>query len=69
LTGVVVAFDDDKGFGTIKTAEGREIFFHCTQIAGGVRTIDAGAPVAFEVVPGHLGRYEAVNVALRRASS
>lgn len=65
--GEVVSFDDAKGYGTVR-AGGRDYFFHCTQIVGGTRTIDVGAAVTFDVVAGHLGRYEAVAVA-RRANS
>ena len=62
--GIVVEFDDDKGFGAVRTADpdGTEFFFHCTAIADGSRTIDVGTNVTFDVVPGHLGRYEAANL-------
>ena len=60
--GVVAEFDDEKGFGTVTADDGQELFFHCTAIVGGTRTIDAGTPVTFEVVPGHLGRWEATAV-------
>ena len=62
--GVVAEFDEEKGFGTI-SADGTGYFFHCTAIAGGSRTIDAGVAVTFEVVAGHLGRWEAANVTPR----
>ena len=57
-----MVFDEDKGFGIITTEDGRELFFHCTQVADGSRTIAAGTAVIFEVVPGHLGRWEAAGV-------
>ena len=41
--------------------------FHCTVIADGTRTIAVGAAVEFEVVPGHLGRWEAAAVRPPRA--
>jgi cold shock CspA family protein len=62
LTGSVVDFDERKGYGTIGDDEGREVFFHCTQIADGTRTIAVGTAVAFDVVPGHLGRWEATAI-------
>ena len=65
MEGSVVAFDEDKGYGTVRAADGRELFFHCTQIADGTRTIDVGAKVTFDVVAGHLGRYEAAAVRRR----
>ena len=63
-TGVVVTFDEHAGFGTVRTdGEGQdELFFHCTQIADGTRTIAVGTAVRFEVVAGHGGRWEAARV-------
>ena len=61
--GVVADFDEQKGYGTVRDADdGRELFFHCTQIADGSRTIPAGTEVTFGVVAGHMGRWEAVAV-------
>lgn len=60
--GTVVAFDEARGLGTVAAGEGGEWGFHCTAIADGTRTIDVGAAVVFDVVPGHLGRMEAVRV-------
>jgi cold shock CspA family protein len=58
--GEVTAFDDARGLGTVRDDEGREeLAFHCTEIAGGTRTIAIGTRVAFEVVPARLGRREA----------
>jgi cold shock CspA family protein len=63
VTGRVVAFDEHKGYGTVSADEDdRELFFHCTQIADGSRTIAVGTEVAFEVVAGHLGRWEATQI-------
>jgi cold shock CspA family protein len=61
-TGTVVAFDDDKGWGTVRGDDGVEHFFHCTAIAGGTRTIEVAVPVAFTIVAGRLGRWEAAEV-------
>ena len=60
MTGVVTEFDDAAGLGAVTANEGTTFPFHCTQIADGSRTIAVGTPVTFEVVPWHLGRYEAV---------
>lgn len=59
LAGTVASFEDERGVGEVETAEGRRLFFHCTAIADGSRTIEAGRAVTFEVAPGHLGRWEA----------
>lgn len=56
--GRVVEFDEHVGLGEIE-AEGRRYPFHCTRIADGTRTVEVGADVTFEIVPGHLGRWEA----------
>lgn len=61
--GSVASFDDPRGIGTVADeADGREYFFHCTAIADGTRTIDVGAAVAFEVVPGRRGLWEAADI-------
>jgi cold shock CspA family protein len=62
MDGVVATFDDFKGYGTVRAADGRELFFHCTQLADGTRTIVVDTPVTFEVRPGHRGQWEAYNV-------
>jgi CspA family cold shock protein len=62
MNGTVVAFDAEKGYGTVRAQDGRELFFHCTQLADGSRTVDVGAAVDFRVVAGNSGRYEAVAV-------
>jgi cold shock CspA family protein len=62
MNGRVLAFDETKGYGTVQTDDGRELFFHCTQILDGTRTIAVGTPVTFDEVAGHLGRYEATTV-------
>jgi cold shock CspA family protein len=63
VTGTVATFDEHKGYGSVRSADdGRELFFHCTQIADGTRTIAVGTEVTFDVVPGHLGRWEATQI-------
>jgi len=58
-TGVVEEFDEQRGLGTIVTDDGVELPFHCTAIADGSRTVEAGRRVQFSVVPGLSGRWEA----------
>jgi cold shock CspA family protein len=59
----VSSFDAERGLGTVVTDDGRSLPFHCTAIADGSRTIAVGARVAFVVVAGHLGRWEATGLA------
>jgi cold shock CspA family protein len=61
--GVVTAFSDDEGSGLLIADDGTEYYFHCTQIAGGNRSIDVGVSAIFDLSPALLGRYEAVDVA------
>ena len=61
-SGRVVAFDLERGTGAVRGDDGRELFFHCTAIADGTRRIEVGAHVAFRVVAGHLGRWEAGDI-------
>lgn len=60
--GKVAAFDDDRGTGEVEATDGRRLFFHCTAIADGTRTIAPGSTVSFVVVPGHLGKWEAADL-------
>lgn len=60
--GTVVFFDDERGIGTVRNAEGVETFFHCTAIADDTRSIAVGARVTYTVVPGHLGGWEAAEI-------
>lgn len=65
MDGTVVEFDEHRGYGTIRNADGSDIFFHCTRIVDGSRTITVGAAVSFAAVPGHGGRREATRVTPR----
>lgn len=60
--GRVVEFDDHGGYGIVVDADGRRWPFHCTAIADGTRTIEAGTSVRFQVIPGRLGRWEAMSL-------
>lgn len=62
MKGTVTEYDDHKGYGTITAEDGASLFFHCTRIADGTRTIDNGTAVMFEIVPGHHGRWEAADI-------
>jgi cold shock CspA family protein len=62
--GHIVDFDDHVGLGVVEEEGGarRRYPFHCTQIAGGTRTIALGTVVTFAVVAGRGGRWEAGGV-------
>jgi cold shock protein len=61
--GTVVEFDEHGGYGTVRDeATGTDHFFHCTAITDGTRTIENGAAVEFEVLPGRRGRWEATSI-------
>lgn len=60
--GTVVDFDEHRGYGTVRAADGRELFFHCTAVVDGSRRIPVGAVVVFAVVPGHRGTWEAAGL-------
>ncbi len=62
MTGEVESFDDPAGLGVLRSDEGRELPFHCTAIADGSRSIAEGTRVAFVVVPGPGGRWEASRI-------
>jgi cold shock CspA family protein len=62
MRGTVARFDEEVGLGTVAAEDGRSYPFHCTALADGTRTVPEGASVRFDVVPGHLGRWEATAV-------
>jgi cold shock CspA family protein len=62
VVGSVAEFDAAVGWGTVAAPDGRQWGFHCTQIADGSRVIDVGALVAFELVAGHGGAWEAARL-------
>ena len=57
--GVVTAFDDTRGLGTVTGDDGRALPFHCTAIVDGSRFVEVGTAVLYDVAPGHVGRLEA----------
>jgi cold shock CspA family protein len=61
--GEVVVFDDPRGIGVVRSTLGELVPFHCTAVADGSRTVPVGAAVSFVVVPGRLGRWEAIAMA------
>lgn len=62
-SGEVIAFDADKGWGTVRgDDDDAERFFHCASIADGSRAIAVGTVVSFDVAPGTGGRWEAVKL-------
>ena len=61
--GTVVSFDEEVGLGVVEASDGGDRYrFHCTQIAGGGRTIEAGTSVRFDVRPVRKGAWEAFAV-------
>ena len=62
MRGTVSEYDEAKGYGTVRADDGRDLFFHCTQIADGSRTIPVATAVEFEVAAGRNGRWEATDI-------
>jgi cold shock CspA family protein len=58
----VSSFDETRGVGEIAGDDGVTYPFHATVIADGSRDIADGLEVEFDVVPGHLGRWEAAAI-------
>ncbi len=59
--GVVTAFDEQSGLGTIEGDDGTRLAFHCIEIADGSRSIEVGAEVSFDLLA-KLGRWEAADI-------
>ncbi|MCC5825804.1 MULTISPECIES: cold-shock protein [Alkalimonas] len=56
ITGTVKWFNEDKGFGFIERAGGKDVFVHFRAINGtGRRTLLEGQQVTFEIVDGQKG--------------
>ncbi len=62
MRGRVVDYDDHKGYGYVQGSDGQRLFFHCTSIADGSRTVAVGAEVEFEVVTDPRGKPEAASL-------
>ena len=62
IEAVVASFDEHAGWGTLTSTTGESLFFHCVNIRGGARTIDAGVRVGATRVAGQRGRDEATDV-------
>ncbi len=61
-TGTVKWFNDQKGYGFIKTADGQDVFVHHSAIAEeGFKSLSEGQSVSFEITRGPKG-YQAANV-------
>lgn len=51
MTGKIKMFNQEKGFGFIKLEDGKDVFFHYSQLVmEGYKTIEADANVEFELV-------------------
>ena len=62
VTGKVKWFNAEKGYGFITTDEGKDVFVHYSAIqTEGVKTLDDGEAVSFEVVQSDRGE-QAANV-------
>jgi cold shock CspA family protein len=59
VIGFVTSFDEASGDGVITATEGEAWPFHCTQISNGARYVRIGTLVAFDVIAGLPGRWEA----------
>ncbi|MDO9591659.1 MAG: cold-shock protein [Firmicutes bacterium HGW-Firmicutes-10] len=56
MQGKVKKFNKEKGYGFIKLADDRDVFFHYSQLAmEGFKTIEEGADVEFELINGERG--------------
>jgi len=56
MFGKVKRFNKIKGFGFITADDGRDVFFHYSQlIMDGYKTVDEGARVEFDLIEGDRG--------------
>ena len=70
LKGTIRRLITDRGFGFIKTEEGKDLFFHRSQLEGvDYSSLREGQEVEFEMGKGRDGRAEAVKVRLAQLKS
>jgi cold shock CspA family protein len=62
VRGRVAEYDDHKGYGFIETDDGRRLFFHCTAIADGTRSIPVDVAVEYDEGTDPRGKPEATCV-------
>lgn len=56
MQGKVKKFNKEKGYGFIKLEDGRDVFFHYSQLVmQGFKTIDENVEVEFDMVEGDRG--------------
>ena len=62
MTGKVKKFNNEKGYGFIKTDEGKDLFFHYSELQmEGFKTVNAGQKVEFEIIETEKG-LRAINI-------
>lgn len=64
MKGKVKNFNKEKGYGFIRTDEGKDIFFHYSELKmEGFKTVNANQEVEFEVIETEKGQ-RAVNITI-----
>ena len=64
MRGKVKNFNKEKGYGFIKTEEGKDVFFHYSELKmEGFKTVEANKTVEFEIIETEKG-LRAVNIAV-----
>ncbi len=64
MKGKVKNFNKEKGYGFIKTDEGKDVFFHYSELKmEGFKTVDANQTVEFEIIETEKGQ-RAVNITI-----
>ena len=51
-----------RGFGFIELDEGKDIFFHCSDVEGDFKDLEEGNLVSYETTEGRDGKDKAINV-------
>jgi CspA family cold shock protein len=62
LQGRISKIIENRGFGFIELDEGKDIFFHCSDVEGDFKVLEEGDLVSYEVTEGRDNKDKAIKV-------
>ena len=62
MQGRISKIIENRGFGFIELDEGKDIFFHCSDVEGDFKVLEEGDLVSYEVTEGRDNKDKAIKV-------